>query len=158
VPVTETRWLDNDEQRAWRRYLTMNAQLTARLHRQLQADSGMSLADFDVLVKLTDSADGRARVIELADSLQWEKSRLSHHLARMQRRELITREDCPDDARGAFAVLTPHGRTAIEQAAPRHVNTVRELFFDQLTAEQVKSLETSTENVLAHLENDSRTR
>jgi DNA-binding MarR family transcriptional regulator len=111
-----------------------------------------------VLVKLTDSADGRARIIELADSLQWEKSRLSHHLARMQRRELITREDCPDDARGAFAVLTPHGRTAIEQAAPRHVNTVRELFFDQLTAEQVKSLETSTENVLAHLENDSRTR
>src|SRR3954451_19051976 len=104
----------------------MNAQLTARLHRQLLADSGLSLADFDVLVQLTDRREPRARVLELADALQWEKSRLSHHLARMQRRGLLTREECPDDARGTLVVLTEEGRQAIERAAPRHVGTVRD--------------------------------
>lgn len=151
----EPRWLDERQQRAWRSYLAMNTQLTARLHRQLQSDSGLSLADFAVLVQLTDRPDERVRVGELAQALQWEKSRLSHHLARMQRRGLVAREGCPDDARGAFIVLTPHGRQAIEQAAPCHVNTVRDLVFDQLTTEQVDTLHTIAERVLARLEQDS---
>jgi DNA-binding MarR family transcriptional regulator len=92
------------------------------------------------------------RVGKLAQALQWEKSRLSHHLARMQRRRLVAREDCPDDARGAFIVLTPHGRQAIEHAAPRHVNTVRDLVFDQLTAEELDTLHTIATRVLARLE------
>jgi DNA-binding MarR family transcriptional regulator len=153
--VTEPRWLDEHQQRAWRSYLAMHTQLTARLHRQLQADSGLSLADFAVLVQLTDRPDGRVRVLELAQALQWEKSRLSHHLARMQRRGLVAREDCPDDARGAFIVLTPHGHQAIEHAAPRHVDTVRDLVFDQLTTEQVDTLHTIAKQVLARLEHDS---
>lgn len=149
--VTESRWLDEHQQRAWRSYLAMNTQLNARLHRQLQADSGLSLADFAVLVQLTDSPDERVRVLELAQALQWEKSRLSHHLARMQRRGLISRQDCPEDARGTFIVLTPHGRKAIEDAAPRHVDTVRNLVFDQLTTEQVDTLHTIATQVLARL-------
>lgn len=152
--MTETRWLTDREQHAWRGYLAMHVQLTARLHRQLQADSGLSLADFDVLVQLTDRPDTQARVLELADALQWEKSRLSHHLARMQRRGLITREECPDDARGAFVVLSDQGRQAIEQAAPAHVDTVRDLVFDQLTTDQVDTLRTITQNVLARLHED----
>lgn len=151
VPVTETGWLNDREQRAWRGYLDMHAQLTARLHRQLQADSALSLSDFDVLVQLTDRADGRARILELAQALQWEKSRLSHHVARMQRRGLVERQDCPDDARGAFIALTDQGRDAIEQAAPRHVDTVRDLVFDQLTTEQVDALCAITEQVQARL-------
>jgi DNA-binding MarR family transcriptional regulator len=150
--VTEPRWLDEHQQRAWRSYLAMNTQLTARLHRQLQADSGLSLADFAVLVELTDRPDERVRVGELAQALQWEKSRLSHHLARMQQRGLVAREGCPDDARGAFIVLTPHGRHAIEHAAPRHVNTVRDLVFDHLTTEQVDTLHTIAEQVLGRLD------
>ena len=150
--VTEPRWLDEHQQRAWRSYLAMNAQLNARLHRQLQADFGLSLADFAVLVQLTDSPDERVRVLELAQALQWEKSRLSHHLARMQRRGLIARQDCPEDARGTFIVLTPHGREAIEDAAPRHVDTVRDLVFDHLTPEQVDTLHTIAKQVLARLE------
>lgn len=149
--MTDTAWLNDREQRAWRGYLDMHAQLSARLHRQLQADSGLSLSDFDVLVQLTDRADGRARILELAQALQWEKSRLSHHLARMQRRGLVERQDCPDDARGAFVALSPQGRDAIEQAAPRHVDTVRDLVFDQLTADQVDTLHTITEQVQARL-------
>lgn len=150
--MTEPRWLNEHEQRAWRDYLAMHTRLTARLHQQLQADAGLSLADFDVLVQLTDTDDERARVSELAQALQWEKSRLSHHLARMHKRDLVTREDCPDDARGAFIVLTPTGRDAIERAAPAHVNTVRDLVFDQLTAQQVTAMRTIAERVLARLD------
>lgn len=150
--MTEPRWLDDQERRAWRGYLAMHARLTARLHRQLQVESGLSLADFDVLVQLTDRPDHRARVLELADALQWEKSRLSHHLSRMQRRGLVAREECPDDGRGAFVVLTTEGRTAIEHAAPRHVATVRELVFDQLAPDQVAALGDVAEQVLHRLD------
>jgi DNA-binding MarR family transcriptional regulator len=149
--MTETRWLDERQQSAWRTYLAMNAQLTARLNRQLQEDSELSLADYDVLVQLTDRDEGLARVLELARDLQWEKSRLSHHLSRMERRGLIARQECPEDARGAFVVLTPAGRQAIRQAAPRHRATVRALVFDQLTAEQVDAMQAIASRVLTHL-------
>ena len=150
--MTETRWLDERERRAWRGYLTMHARLVARLHRQLQQDSGLSLADFYVLVQLTDRPEPRMRVGELGQALQWEKSRLSHHLGRMQRRGLVAREDCPDDARGAYILLTDQGRTAIEQAAPKHVDMVRELVFDALTADQVDALASIAGRILDKLD------
>ena len=152
--MTETRWLDADEQRAWRRYLRMQAELTARLARQLLTESDLSLADFEVLVNLTDVPEGRMRVTELAKLLQWEKSRLSHHFSRMEKRGLVVRENCPSDARGAFVVLTPEGRTTIEAAAPWHVETVRRLMFDGLTAEQVEALGTIADVVLDRIERD----
>jgi DNA-binding MarR family transcriptional regulator len=147
-----TRWLDEREQRAWRGYLAMQARLQARLNRELQADSGLSIADFDVLVALTDHHDGPLRVLELAEAVQWEKSRLSHHLARMERRGLVEREDCPDDARGAFVVLTAQGRAAIEHAAPAHVETVRALVFDGLTAAQVDALAAIADAVVERID------
>jgi DNA-binding MarR family transcriptional regulator len=149
--VPEPAWLDERQQRAWRGVVAMQARLQAELHRRLQADSGLSLADFDVLVALTDRA-GPARVLELADALRWEKSRLSHHLSRMQRRGLVARQECPDDARGAFVVLTDDGRRAIEGAAPGHVQAVRELVFDGLDAAQVEALAAVTEGVLARID------
>lgn len=149
--MTDTQWLTEPEQQAWRGLLSMHTQLTARLHRRLQADSGLSLADFDVLVALTDQPAPRLRVGELAEALQWEKSRVSHHLARMQQRELVRREECPGDARGAYIVLTEQGRGAIEQAAPAHVRAVRELVFDQLPEEQVDTLVRITDTVLRRL-------
>jgi DNA-binding MarR family transcriptional regulator len=156
--MSGTRWLDEREQRAWRAYVTMNARLTERLNRQLQLDSGLSGADFQVLVHLTDLAEGPVRVVEMARELEWEKSRLSHHLARMQRRGLVDRQECPDDARGAFVVLTPQGRQAIEQAAPGHVETVRQLFVDQLTGEELDTLRTIAERVLSRLDAAAPTR
>ncbi|WP_344681328.1 MarR family winged helix-turn-helix transcriptional regulator [Saccharopolyspora taberi] len=129
----------------------MYTQLAARLHREMQADSGLSLTDFEVLVRLTDQDEPRLRVGELAQALQWEKSRLSHHLARMQRRGLVVRQECPEDARGAFIALTGKGRTAIEQAAPAHVETVRDLVFDQLTEDQVDALAAIADCVLDRL-------
>jgi len=148
---SDTTWLDDAQGHAWRSLLQMHTQLMARLGRQLQTDSELSMADFDVLVQLTDIADGRLRVLELAKALQWEKSRLSHHLGRMVRRGLIVREDCPNDRRGSFVAITPLGREAIEAAAPRHVETVRRLVFDGLTPEQVATLAALSDEVLRRL-------
>lgn len=147
-----TRWLDEREQAAWRSYLRMQSRLQAELHRRLQAESGLSLADFDVLVALTDRPDERCRVLELATSLEWEKSRLSHHLSRMQKRGLITREECDDDGRGNVVVLTGQGRAAIEAAAPGHVDTVRDLVFDSLSASDVSALARISDAVLSRMD------
>ncbi|HEV7978376.1 MarR family winged helix-turn-helix transcriptional regulator [Amycolatopsis sp.] len=149
--MTDPRWLDETQQRAWRKYMSMQAQLNARLNRQLQADSKLSLSDFEVLVQLTDNPSHKVRMFEVAQALQWEKSRLSHHLVRMQKRGLVAREECPSDARGAFIVLTPEGRTAIEEAAPQHVDTVRRLFFEGMTEEQISTLATMSEAILKRL-------
>lgn len=141
MDVGTPSWLSTREQRAWRAYLAMQAGLTAELNRRLQVESGLSLSDFDVLVALTDQRGERIRVGELSAVLHWEKSRLSHHLTRMQRRGLVARVECPDDGRGAELELTEQGRDAIEQAAPGHVHAVRQLLFDGLDDEQVATLE-----------------
>ena len=145
------RWLTEEEQRAWRGLLRMTSQLNARMNRQLLQDYGVSLTDYDVLVVLSEAPQGRLRVFEVADALAWEQSRVSHQLARMQRRGLIAREYCASDARGAFAVLTESGRAAIERAAPAHVETVRQLVFDGLTHDQLAALTEITTRVLDRL-------
>ena len=146
-----SRWLTEEEQRAWRGLLRMTAQLNARANRQLQEEYGISLPDYEVLVALSEAPEGRLRVFEVADALAWEQSRVSHQLARMQRRGLIAREYCATDARGAFAVLTAAGRAAIEQAAPAHVELVRQLVFDELSRGQVSALTEITTRVLDRL-------
>ena len=146
-----SRWLTEEEQRAWRGLLRMTSQLNARANRLLQDEYGISLADYEVLVALSEAPEGRLRVFEVADALAWEQSRVSHQLARMQRRGLITREGCATDARGAFAVLTTVGRATIERAAPAHVEQVRQLVFDELSHEQVSALTEITTRVLDRL-------
>ena len=150
-PVEQPRWLDDREMRAWRQFVTMQAQLRARLARHLQRDSGLSEADYEVLVQLSEAPCGRQRVFELGRATQWEKSRLSHHLARMQRRGLVERQECPDDARGAFIAVTADGRQAIERAAPPHVETVRDLVFDALAPDDVDALARISDAVLTRL-------
>jgi len=134
------RWLDAREQSAWRAYLDMNALLTARLNREMQEASGISIADFSVLVPLSEHPEARMRVLELARALGWEKSRLSHQLTRMQQRGLVERSNCTEDRRGAFVVVTDHGRTTIEAAAPLHVEADPRRVFDELSSDQVVAL------------------
>ncbi len=134
------RWLDAREQAAWRGLLDMHAQLTARLNREMQEHSGISITDFAVLVRLSEHEAGRMRVLELARALGWEKSRLSHQLSRMQQRGLVERSNCSEDRRGAFIVLTAHGRDTVGAAAPEHVNAVRRYLFDELSSDQVDAL------------------
>ena len=148
----QTPWLNEEEQRLWRRWLLVQNRLAAVLNRHLQTDSGLSLQDFDVLARLTDEPAGKIRLMQLATALDWEHSRLSHHIRRMHRRGLIEREECPDDGRGAFIVLTQTGRAAIEHAAPGHVRTVRRIAFDPLTAEELQTLDVIYRRLLDHLE------
>jgi DNA-binding MarR family transcriptional regulator len=149
---SDVRWLTAEEERVWRRWLTLNAQLSATLQRELQDDAGLSMPDFEVLVHLTDSPEGRVRVTDLARLLQWERSRVSHHVTRMERRRLVQRVECAEDGRGAFIVITPQGRAAIERAAPGHVNTVRRLVFDALSPEEVDAFATIIEKTLAQVD------
>jgi DNA-binding MarR family transcriptional regulator len=151
---SDVRWLSAQEERVWRRWLTLNARLSATLHKELQDDAGLSMPDFEVLVHLTDSPQGRIRVTDLAKALQWERSRVSHHVTRMERRRLVQRVECAEDGRGAFIVITPRGRAAIEQAAPGHVNAVRRLVFDALSDEEVNAFATIIEKALTQLDNE----
>ena len=148
---TETRWLDEQEQRAWRGLISMWTQLNAELARQMAASSELSMSDFAVLVALTDTCGGRVRAYALAQSLQWEKSRLSHQLTRMAKRGLIERDECLSDARGQFVAVTDAGRRAIEAAAPPHVTAVRRLFFDGLSPADLEAITRIAESTLHRL-------
>lgn len=150
--VSMTRWLSDQEQRLWRDFLRMHADLQVAVGRDLQTSSGLSHGDFEVLVHLTDTPEHRMRVTELAQAMRWERSRLSHQLSRMEKRGLVVRRECPEDARGAFVVLTPEGLAAIEAAAPAHVETVRRVLFDALTPAQLQGLSGICASVLAGLD------
>ena len=154
--TVESPWLPAEAQQLWRRWLRLNALLPGALHRELQADAGLSLPDFDVLVQLTDRPDARVRVSDLARGLHWERSRVSHHVTRMERRGLVRREECRDDGRGAWVVLTEQGRAVIEQAAPAHVATVRRLVFDALSPQEAEVMGEVIEKILARLEGTAR--
>ncbi|MEI6254540.1 MAG: MarR family transcriptional regulator [Mycobacteriaceae bacterium] len=147
----QSPWLSADAQMLWRRWLRLNAELPAVLHRELQADAGLSLSDFEVLVKLTDTPEGRVRVTDLARELKWERSRVSHHVTRMERRGLVERSECRDDGRGAWVVLTEQGRSAIERAAPGHAATVRRLIFDNLTPDELAVMTGVIDKVLSRM-------
>jgi DNA-binding MarR family transcriptional regulator len=134
-------WLTADEQRAWRTYLRMSSLLPAQLNRQLQHDSGLTLPEYEVLVVLSEAPEQRLRPFQICETLNWEQSRLSHQLTRMERRGLIAREECAADGRGALILLTAAGAAAIESAAPGHAATVRGLVFDQLTGDQRAAFE-----------------
>ncbi|MEU8157755.1 MarR family transcriptional regulator [Micromonospora sp. NPDC048986] len=145
------RWLDEREERAWRGYRRMRLLLDLELARELTQDAGLSEADYDVLSDLSETPQGRLRLRELADRMLWSRSRLSHHLTRMQQRGLVTREECADDARGSVVVLSPAGRQAIESAAPGHVAAVRRHLIDLLTPAEVDALGALTHRVVDRL-------
>jgi len=146
---SEVRWLTAREQHLWRGWLKLNAELASTLQRELQQDAGLSMPDYEVLVHLTDNPEGRVRVTELAGLLQWERSRVSHHIKRMERRGLVERAQCSEDGRGAFIVITPQGRAAIEEAAPGHVMAVRRLMFEALSEEEKVALAAVIDKLLA---------
>ena len=148
--MATSRKLSGTEERTWRSLQFMQLRLTAELNRQLSENSELSYPDFVVLVALT-NADGRMRIFELAYQIGWEKSRLSHHIGRMSQRRLVTREKCDSDRRGAFVVVTKRGRKEFELAAPNHFETVRRLFIDQLTPEQLEAIRDASEATLERL-------
>jgi DNA-binding MarR family transcriptional regulator len=148
----EQRGLTERELRAWRAFFQMQEVLRSRIEQQLQADSGLSNADYTVLVALSEAPGGRLRAYELSNELGWEKSRLHHQLTRMCKRGLVERRS--GASRAMYAVIRPEGRTALEQAAPSHAQEVRRLVIDRLTAEQIDHLAEISNAVLDHLHAD----
>jgi DNA-binding MarR family transcriptional regulator len=148
----QPRWLDEREQRAWRSLQMMQARLNAALGSQLAAESDLSLADYMVLVVLTERSQGAARLFELAIDLGWERSRVSHQIARMAARGLVRKERCLSDRRGSIVVVTDAGRSAIESAAPGHVRAVRQLFIEPLSGEQLDAIAEVARRVVGAVE------
>ena len=146
-----TRWLDEDEQRTWRAFLLATKAVTDALDRQLQRDSGMPHGYYEILVMLSESPGRTLRMSELADRVLSSRSRLSHAVARLEDAGWVRREACATDRRGALAVLTDEGFTALEAAAPGHVEAVRQAVFDPLSAEQVAQLRGIAETLLARV-------
>ncbi|MFE3144978.1 MarR family winged helix-turn-helix transcriptional regulator [Streptomyces scopuliridis] len=132
----------------------MHERLMGRLSRLLQTESNVSPADFAVLVELTDVPEGRRRFLDIARVLEWEKSRMSHHIARMVKRGLVVRDRSPEDGRGTFVVITDEGRAVIEAAVPRHVEAVRRLFLDHVTPSELRLLARISERVVKELDEE----
>jgi DNA-binding MarR family transcriptional regulator len=147
----EPRWLDADEQRAWRAWLNSTQLLQDRLDRDLTRDTGISHAYYEILVALSETPDRMMRMSELADRCLSSRSRLSHAVSRLEERDWVRRQVCPEDGRGQLAVLTEEGFAALEAAAPVHVESVRTHLFDQLTPEQVAAMRDVGETLLRHL-------
>lgn len=136
----EPRWLTPEQQVSWRSYLLGTARLTEALNRQLERDSGISLSEYEILVRLSEAPEHAIRMSELADAVVQSRSRLTHTVTRMERQGLVRRETCAEDGRGVNCVLTDEGYEFLRQAAPGHVAAVREHLVDLLTDEQMRVL------------------
>jgi len=146
-----TNWLSQEQQEIWRSWLSATSLLPDQLGRELQRDSGLTNADYEILVRLSEAADQKIRMSELADCTLSSRSRLSHQIDRMEKSGFVIREECPDDRRGSFAVLTEHGHNLLVSAAPAHVESVRRHLVDILTPEEFASLGKVCTKVSNHL-------
>lgn len=149
--MKQARWLDEREQCMWRSYRDMHYLLEAALEKDLTQDSGLSSADYSVLVPLSESPNGRLRPRELRAEAGWDGSRLAHQVRRMEKRGLLTREGCAEDARGTLVCITEAGRRAIEGAAPGHVESVRRYFIDHLSEAEIDTLSEISRKVIARV-------
>lgn len=136
----DTRWLDAVEMEAWRELLRSHANLLGRLDRELEAEHGLSLAEYEVLSFLSEAPGERMRMSELARQVLISPSALTRRLDRLEKRGLVSRQRCPHDARGAYAVLSRRGRSRLVAAAPTHVRGVRQHFVDRLDRSQLEAL------------------
>jgi DNA-binding MarR family transcriptional regulator len=138
--MPKPRWLDARQAAVWRAYLDLHQHLLGALEDGLQADAGLSGADYTVLVALSEAPDKLLRAREICTQVGWDRSRLSHQLSRMEKRGLVGREECTEDGRGLMVRLTDAGRVAIEGAAPGHVELTRRYFFDLLSKQELDTL------------------
>ncbi|MEV6557147.1 MarR family transcriptional regulator [Nocardia sp. NPDC051756] len=136
--AAEPRWLTPAQQRAWRAYMDGHQRLMATLNRQLQRDSDLSVAEYRILVLLSEAPGHALRMSELADGVLSSRSRLTHQIRRLEGERMVRRNTCLEDGRGVLAELTDEGLRRLEAAAPGHVEAVRRDFVDLLTPHQLE--------------------
>jgi DNA-binding MarR family transcriptional regulator len=135
-----TKWLDDEEMRAWHAFLAAAALIDRRLDQQLKDEVGISHLQYEILVRLSDSCPQEMRMSELADALLNSKSGLTYQVSQLDKAGLVRRRSCTSDDRAVYAVLTDAGRALLEKAAPGHVALVRELLIDVLTPDQLGAI------------------
>lgn len=147
-----TRWLNDDEQRAWRAWIEASNLLNHRLSADLQRQHDITLADYEILVQLSEHPERRMRMSELADATLSSRSRLSHQVDRLVKRGFVERQECELDKRGSFAALTDQGWQAIVTAAPDHVSSVREHLVDVLGPKDFAALGAACDRITSNLQ------
>jgi DNA-binding MarR family transcriptional regulator len=131
--------MTSQELAVWRSLIDTTAELRRILGAELQ-ESHLSPADYQVLLALSEADGKRRRSSDLASTIDWERSRLSHHLGRMERRRLVRRDDCATDSRGAEVSLTAEGARAFRRATAPHMRSIKKHFADALEPEQFEAL------------------
>lgn len=145
------QWLDEEEMRAWRSYLVAATRVEDALDRDLQVAFGRSLAEYEVLVHISEAPDRRRRMADLAEHALQSRSRLTHTVERLEREGIVARLPCEDDRRGTWAVLTDAGGALLEEMAPVHVASVRRRLLDPLDRDDVRALGAALAKVVAAL-------
>ena len=138
VPVSAA--LSSAERLAWTAYIENSARLQTLLDEALRTATGLTLFDYHLLVLLSEAPQQRLRMSELAARMVFSRSRMTYQVNSMTRRGLLAREPVPDDGRGFRAVLTATGLQTLQQAAPRHAESVRRLFLDHLSADELRCI------------------
>jgi DNA-binding MarR family transcriptional regulator len=156
TPMGDTRWLDPEQQRDWRAFVDGIARLTDRLDRVLRDGYGLSMAEYEILVRLTEADQRRHRMADLAESVSHSRSRLSHTVGRLERDGLVRRESCGGDGRGVYAVLTDEGYAQLEAAARDHVTSVRDYFVDVIEPADLVAIGRAFRSVIQRLDGPTR--
>ena len=149
--MTDSPWLDAGQRRVWLAWIRLQLRMTYEINRQLQADSALSMADYDVLAGLNEGPGGRLPISALANHLGWERSRVSHHVKRMAARGLVVTTAAATDRRVTEVALTDDGRDVLTDAAPGHAALVKELFFGDLPSAGLPALAESLERIYANV-------
>lgn len=136
----QSPWLSSGQQRAWRAYLLGTTLLMDRLDRDLREKHGLSMPEYEILVRLSEAPDRSLRMAELADSVKNSRSRITHTVTRMEQAGLVERRQCASDGRGVFALLTDTGYARLVEAAPQHVASVRAALVDVVSAADLKAI------------------
>jgi DNA-binding MarR family transcriptional regulator len=153
--LRDSSWLSPAQHRAWVAYMRVQLRMNYEINRQLQRDSGLSLADYHVMNALSSARYHKMQVTDLAVLIGWERSRLSHHLRRLSERGLTKRIQSADDGRATDAVLTNKGINAMVEAGPGHAMLVKKLFFEPLPDELVAPFTAALEHIQASLDLNS---
>ena len=151
-----TQWLSEEQQHDWRAFLSVLALLPDQFSRDLQDASGLTFADYEIFVRLSERQDRSMRMAELAELTLASRSRLTHQIDRLEQQGYVARRACEDDKRGFWATLTDKGWDKLVSTAPAHVDSVREHLVDVLTDEEFKMLGTISRKVIASLDQESQ--
>jgi DNA-binding MarR family transcriptional regulator len=150
--MPETRWLSPPQQRDWRAFVDGSVRLLDVLDQALKAGHGLSMAEYEILVRLSEAPDRKLRMAQLAAEASQSRSRLSHTCARLESKGLVRRETCPSDKRGVLAHLTDEGFSTLERAAQDHVTTVRDFFVDIIAPSDLEAIGRAFSAIIAKVD------